>query len=144
MAYIDTNVEDAYSPDGGTTLIDREMIVTPEWMFNGMFRYEWQVGEGFLAAQYDFNYMDNHFFQLKNSPVVEEDSYVLSNVRLTYTAAETDWRVSVFVNNVTDEEYRQMALDLSGTPLEGGFGMTESSYGKPRWWGVSFEYLWGN
>ena len=71
MAYIDTNVEDAYSPDGGATSVDREMIVTPELSFNGMFRYEWEVGAGMLAAQYDFNYMDDHFFQLKNSPVVD-------------------------------------------------------------------------
>ena len=142
MAYTDTNVEDAYNTPSGA-LLDREMIMTPELSFNGMLRYEWQVGEGFLAIQYDFNYMDDHFFQLKNSPVVEEDAFAISNVRLTYTSPESDWNVSAFVNNVTDEEYRQMALDLSGNPLEGGFGMTESAYGKPRWWGVSFNYRWG-
>lgn len=143
MAYTDTNVEDAYTTPGGAVL-DREMIMTPEFSFNGMLRYEWQMGKGMLAAQYDFNYMDDHFFQLKNSPVVEEDGYTISNVRLTYTSPEGDWNVSAFVNNVTDEEFRQMALDLSGNPLEGGFGMTESAYGRPRWWGVSFSYRWGN
>lgn len=143
MAYTDTNVEDAFTTLSGDVL-DREMIMTPEYTFNGMFRYEWEMGAGMLAAQYDFNYMDDHFFQLKNSPVVEEDAYALSNVRLTYTSADTDWDISAFINNLTDEEYRQMALDLSGNPLEGGFGMTESAYGKPRWWGVSFNYRWGN
>ena len=142
MAYTDTNVEDAFTTLGGDVL-DREMIMTPELSFNGMFRYEWQVGNGgSLAAQYDFNYLGDHFFQLKNSPVVEEDAYLLSNIRLTYTSAESNWAVSAFVNNVTDEEYRQMALDLSGDPLGGGFGMTESAYGKPRWWGVSLNYRW--
>ncbi|NIB40958.1 TonB-dependent receptor [Pseudomaricurvus alkylphenolicus] len=142
MAYTDTKVEDAYSPDGGATLLDREMIMTPELTFNGMFRYEWELGGGSLAAQYDFSYMDEHFFQLKNSPVVEEDAYVISNIRFTYTTDEGDWMATAFVNNVTDEEYRQMALDLSGAPSAGGFGMTESAYGKPRWWGFSVTYNW--
>jgi iron complex outermembrane receptor protein len=142
MAYTDTNVEDAFTTLGGDT-VDREMIMTPNFSFNGMFRYEWKVGAGMLAAQYDFNYMDDHFFQLKNSPVVEEDAYVISNVRLTYTSADSNWAVSAFVNNATDEEFRQMALDLSGNPLEGGFGMTESAYGRPRWYGVSLNYNWG-
>lgn len=142
MAYTDTNVEDAFTTLGGDVL-DREMIMTPELSFNGMVRYEWGVGSGKLAAQYDFNYLDDHFFQLKNSPVVAEDAYVISNVRLTYSSANDDWSMSAFVNNVTDEEYRQMALDLSGNPLEGGFGMTESAYGSPRWWGLNFTYRFG-
>ncbi|MGV0033812.1 MAG: TonB-dependent receptor [Candidatus Azotimanducaceae bacterium WSBS_2022_MAG_OTU7] len=139
IAYTDTNVEDAFTTLGGDVL-DREMIMTPEFSFNGMFRYEWTMGGGMLAAQYDFNYLGDHFFQLKNSPVVEESAYVISNVRLTYTPADADWTLSIFVNNATDEEYRQMALDLSGDPLGGGFGMTESAYGKPRWVGISFNY----
>ena len=143
VAYVDTEVEDAYSPDGVNT-IDREMIMTPEWTFNGMFRYEWPVGQGSLAAQYDFSYMDDHFFQLKNSPVGAEDSYMLSNIRLTYTSGNGDWEISGFVNNVTDEKFRQMVFDLSGTPAEGGFGMAEHYFGKPRWWGASFTYRWGD
>ncbi len=142
MGYVDTEVEDAYSPDG-ITKYDREMIMTPKLTFNGMLRYEWSVGAGSLAAQYDFSYMDDHYFQLKNSPVGKEDAYTLSNVRLTYTSGEGDWSVSAFVNNVTNEEYRQMVFDLSGDPTAGGFGMAESYYGKPRWWGVSLTYNWG-
>lgn len=144
FAFVDTTVEDAYSPDGGTTLVDREMIMTPEFSFNGMFRYQWELGGGYLAAQYDFSYLDDHFFQLKNSPVGTEDAYMLSNVSLSYTTDEGDWTVTAFVNNVTDEEYRQMVFDLAGTPSEGGFGMAESYYGKPRWWGLSLDYRWGN
>lgn len=141
MSYADTNVEDAYNTASGP--VDREVIMTPELTFNGMIRYEWTLADGFLAAQYDFNYLDDHYFQLKNSPVVEEDGYMISNLRLTYTDAAGDWSVSAFVNNVTDEEYRVMALDLSGPPSAGGFGMVEEVYGSPRWWGVNFTYNFG-
>ncbi len=142
MSYADTNVEDAYNTASGP--VDREVIMTPDLTFNGMIRYEWELSGGAIAAQYDFNYLDDHFFQLKNSPVVEEDAYMISNVRLTYTEAQGYWSVSAFVNNVTDEEYRSMALDLSGAPADGGFGMVEEVYGNPRWWGVNFTYNFGD
>ncbi len=142
VGYIDNNVEDAYNlPDGSA--VDRQAVVTPELNLNGMIRYEWNIGRGSLAAQYDFNYMDDHFFQLKNSPVGEEDAYTLSNVRLTYATDDGNWRASAFVNNVTDEEYRLMVFDLAGSPAQGGFGMAENYYGAPRWWGVSLKYSWG-
>ena len=142
-AYINTNVEDAYKTPSGESL-DREMIVTPELSLNGMLRYEWPLSNdgGSFAAQYDFNYMSDHFFQLKNAPIGEEDGYILSNVRVTYYSQERDWSISAFVNNVTDEEYRTMVFDLSGHPSAGGFGAAENYYGKGRWWGLSFRYDW--
>jgi len=95
-----------------------------------------------MAAQYDFNYMDDHFFQLKNSPVGTQDAYVVSNVRLSWMSASQAWLVAAYVNNVTDEEYGRMAFDLAGPPSGGGFGMTELFYADPRWWGVSVNYSW--
>jgi len=32
-------------------------------------------------------------------------------------------------------------FDLSTTDV---FGMTEQYYGRPRWWGVSARYSWGD
>jgi len=143
MSYIDNNVEDAYTTPAGDPL-DRRAILTPELTFNGVFRYQWDFAAGSLAAQYDFNYLDDHFFQLKNSPSGRQDSYVVSNVRLTYATPSQDWVVTAYVNNVTDEEYGRMAFDLSGPPAAGGLGMTELFYADPRWWGISVTYSWGN
>jgi iron complex outermembrane receptor protein len=96
--------------------------------------------DGFMAVQLDATYLSEHYFQLKNAPVGLQDGYILSNARVSYTNAEDSWTVAVFVNNLADKEYRTMALDLSGTPAQAGFGLTESYYGTPRWWGVSFKY----
>jgi len=141
VGYVDNTVEDAYQLPNGD-LVDRTAVLTPEWNVNGLLRYEWSALEGTLAVQADFTYMDDHFFQIKNSPVGAEDAYTLSNARVSYTSADDSWGVAAFVNNVTDEEYRQMAFDLAGTAAQGGFGLTESYYGAPRWWGVSFNYNW--
>ena len=140
-AYIDNNVEDGYTTPTGDT-VDRQAIMTPEITANGMVRYQWPMLSGAMAIQYDFSYMDDHFFQLKNSPVGQQDSYVISNVRLSYTTG--GWDITAFVNNVTDEEYKQMVFDLAGAPSGGGFGMAENFYGDPRWWGVSLSYNWGS
>lgn len=141
--FIDNNVEDAYVQPNGEA-VDRRAVLTPEWNLNGLIRYEWPVAAGKVAMQLDATYMDDHHFQLKNSPVGKEDAYVLSNARVSYTSEDESWRVEAFVNNLTDEEYRTMAFDLSGEPAVGGFGLVENYYGLPRWWGVSLNYAWGN
>jgi iron complex outermembrane receptor protein len=139
IAYIDNVVEDAFrQPDG--QLLDRRAIMTPEWNANALVRYEWDFMDGFMAVQLDATYLSEHYFQLKNAPVGLQNGYILSNARVSYTNAEDSWTVAVFVNNLADKEYRTMALDLSGTPAQAGFGLTESYYGTPRWWGASFKY----
>lgn len=139
VSYIDNNVEDAFRQPNGQ-LLDRRAIMTPEWNANLLARYEWEALNGLVAVQYDATFLSDHFFQLKNAPVGHQSSYVVSNARVSYTDADDTWTVAAFVNNVTDKEYRTMALDLSGTPAQAGFGLTESYYGTPRWWGVSFSY----
>ena len=86
--------------------------------------------------------MSEHFFQLKNSPTGKENGYSIVNTRLTYTSDDDVWSVAAFVNNVFDKEYRQMVSDLSATPEQGGFGMSENYYGKPRWYCLSLTYRW--
>jgi iron complex outermembrane receptor protein len=141
LAYIDNNVEDAYTLPNGQP-IDRRAVITPEINANALVRYEWEAFDGVLAVQLDATYMGDHFFQLKNSPVGAEDAYVLSNARVSYTSVDEVWTVTAFVNNLDDTEYRTNALDLAGPPSAGGFGLVESYYGTPRWWGVSVNYMW--
>jgi len=72
---------------------------------------------------------------------VRENGYTVSNVRLSYTTEDRKWQATAFVENVTDEEYLVQTFDLSGLDV---FGMTEQYYGRPRWWGVSLSYRFGN
>ena len=123
---------------GGTKAI---AVQSPEWNLNGLIRYEWPMSLGRLAFQADAVYRSEHFFALTALPNQTEDGYTLANVSATYAAESGAWSVSAFVNNVTDEEYIVQTFDLSTTDL---FGMTEQYYGRPRWWGVSFRFNWGN
>jgi len=116
-------------------------VQSPKWNLNGLIRYEWEVMGGHVAVQADAVYRSEHLFALSELDNVTEDGYVLSNASLTYTSADDKWIASVFVNNLTDKEYLVQTFDLSTT---GVFGLTEQYYGRPRWWGASVTYRWGN
>lgn len=125
---------DVTLPDGTKTT----SVQSPEWMYNAMARYEWPLGNGSLALQGDVEYRDEHFFSLAGIEAVREDGYTVGNVSLTYANENNNWEVSGFVKNISDEEYLVQTFEL-GLFL----GMTEQYFGRPRWWGVSFRYDWG-
>ena len=133
VAYNDIEVD----LGGGVTTTS---VQSPEWNFNAMIRYAWIFDAGQVAFQADSMYRDEHVFALTALPNQTEDGYTLTNASITYTSSDRAWSVSAFVDNVTDEEYLVQTFDLSTTAL---FGLTEQYYGKPRWWGVSLRYTWG-
>lgn len=141
-SWLDNTVEDAFTrPDGVD--IDRTAVLTPEVNLNGMVRYQWSALRGIMSVQGDATYMSKHYFQLKNSPVGTEDAYTIVNARVSWASEDGDWLLSVFLDNVFDEDHRLMVFDLAGDPSQGGFGMYESYAGQPRWWGASVRYSWG-
>ena len=72
------------------------------------------------------------------APVEEEDSYTVTNARVSYDSDSGRWGVAAFVNNVFEEEYRVYAFDSSLFA-----GVVAGVYGKPRWYGVSATYRFG-
>jgi len=131
---LDTEVEDVESPNG--TLIDTEMPQAPELSVNGLVRYEFDVGSGSVAAQVDFTYNDDHWMEVTNASVDDEDSYLLSNLRLSYFTGNRKWRATAWVKNLSDEEYRIYALDVSGAPAP----FVNDVYGPPRTYGLTVSY----
>jgi iron complex outermembrane receptor protein len=134
MAAMDSEVEDVGLPNGTTA--DNDLPGAPNLTVNGLVRYAWPAMGGEIALQGDFNYSDEFCFTVVCDHTVEEDSYVVGNLRASYTADSDRWSVSAFVQNVGDEEYRTNALDVSVV------GFTQSVYGPPRWYGVTLGYRW--
>ncbi|MCP5183672.1 MAG: TonB-dependent receptor [Pseudomonadales bacterium] len=114
-------------------------VQSPKWNLNALVRYEFSVGAGRMALQYDTMYRSKHYFALTKAPTVTENGYTVSNAAVSYTSADEHWVATAFVQNLTDEEYLVQTFDLSGPDV---FGMVEQYYGKPRWWGVSVNYAW--
>ncbi len=133
VSLLDTEVKDVGTPIG---VLDRELPYAPDVSFNGLARYSWPAFAGNLAAQVDFNYVDNFCFSVVCNPTEEEDSYFIANTQLSYTTGDGRWRLAAFVKNVGDEEYRMTGVDGSFA------GITNSVFANPRWYGGSIAYRW--
>jgi len=133
-SFLDTDVSDIETPTG--LLIDTEMPQAPEVSINGLARYEFDIANGSLAAQLDFNYNGEHWMEVTNAPLDEEDSYLVANARLTYKNGDGKWRVTGWVKNLSDEEYRIYALDVSGAPSP----FVNDVFGSPRTYGLTASY----
>ena len=110
-------------------------IQSPKWNLSGLARYQWAALNGTMAIQGDFHYRSKHFHSITKADAVTEDGYHVINARLSWTSADEDWEVAVFVDNLTDENYIVQSFDLATI-----LGWTEEYYGRPRWVGGSINY----
>jgi iron complex outermembrane receptor protein len=116
-------------------------IQSPEWNLNGLVRYTIPLSTGQIALQVNGVYLSEHIFALSNLPNVTENGYTVFDASISYATNDGKWILTAFMTNFTDEEYLVQTFDLSTTDV---FGMTEQYYGRPRWWGLSARYSWGN
>ncbi len=109
--------------------------LAPDVTFNGLVRYSWSAFGGQLALQGDFRWTDDQKFNLSESEIVTESSYGIVNARLDFTSGDEAWSAAIFVNNLTDEEYRTFGVDASLF-----FGSGEDVFAPKRWVGGSIGY----
>jgi iron complex outermembrane receptor protein len=70
-----------------------------------------------------------------NTPSLRQDAYALVNASIGYQTGNGRWRLTLFGQNLTDEEY-----------INGGFadlqdqGYAEVAVGRPREYGVTVDY----
>ena len=111
--------------------------LSPEWTVNGLARYAWPAFGGYMSVQADFFWKDDHKFNLATSEPILEDSYSVVNARIGFETDDGAWSGSVFVRNLTDEEYRTFAIDATAF-----FGSHENILGFERWYGANIRYTW--
>ncbi|MEX0298303.1 MAG: TonB-dependent receptor, partial [Kordiimonas sp.] len=95
-------------------------VQTPKWNLNGLLRYEFEMGGGYLALQTDAQYRSEHFFALLQTPASTQGGYGLLNASMTWTPEEDNWSLRFFVKNLTGTEYKVQTFDLSGNIDNGG------------------------
>ncbi|MBS0367112.1 MAG: TonB-dependent receptor [Proteobacteria bacterium] len=107
----------------------------PRWSGNAMARYTWPLGTGHLAAQIDGNYLSKFWFNIADTPTVEQGGYGLGNLRLIYTSAGDKFEIGASLENVADKHYAVMAFDNTGVN-----GVIQTYPGNPRWTKVHIAY----
>jgi iron complex outermembrane receptor protein len=129
-AYIGTgNPGDAYT----TASIDaggNELLRTPKVTTNLSATYDQPLNNGMLTFFGSYYYSSKFYFDAAND--AHQDAYALLNLRATWTPENERYSVSIYGNNVTDEEYLVQVLGQSAAMLQ--------QYGTPATYGVEVGF----
>ena len=139
-AFVDTEVDrtaGVNSPIGGapspTDIVNAEFPNAPPLSLNYLFRYNFDLLGGNLAAQIDGAWYDDQFLEVTNGTGTVQPAYNVSNARLTYTSGSETFSVTGWVRNFTDENYKLYSLDL------GDLGVT-TFYAPPIMYGLTARF----
>ncbi len=110
-----------------------ELPNTPKYSFNYLGRYNANALGGNISVQLDGAFYDDHYLEVSNGGGTLQKAYGSHNARASWWAMDEQLRVSAWVRNYTDQEYKSYALDL------GILGAT-ATYAPPRMYGVTVGY----
>ena len=140
MAYIDAEYTDFLFDDTPGSIDDRSgyrMPYAPEVTGNISYSQFFELGgERELEIFTNLSYTDEQYFDSGERLAFSAADYVLWNARAKfYFGSQTGLTVSVFVENITNEEYRAGGVDQA----TGQYGL---SYGKQRSFGLEVHKEW--
>ena len=103
IGFVDSELVDTgtlFGPVQGSTLNQ-----TPEWTFNGLVVKDTAIGNGNLAVQLDFQYIDDHNSSLSDQPAAYIESAFFLNARAAYQfGSEQQYEVAFWAQNITAEK----------------------------------------
>ncbi len=115
---------------------DREMVNAPEWDALIGLSYVKEMNDfGVISISSDVSYRSKTYLEVNSSEILAQEAYSLVNAIFSYETANEAWRLSVAVKNITDEEYRTHAFDLSAFP-----GVELGYYSAPRTYSMNVRY----
>ncbi len=135
LSLLDATVKDITLFSG--RVVDQDMPQSPDVTLNGILRKEWGLFGGTVVAQGDFVYVDERTSNTINHPVLDLDSYVIGNARVSYRTADDRWEAAFFVKNIADAEYEVVGFERAFLNATAKFTM-----GLPRWFGGTISYRW--
>ncbi len=102
------------------------------------------AGAGELVSSIGATFKDDRYYTLENTPSSFQPSYWLVDGRITWFLSNGQSSLSLWGNNLTDEDYVTTMIDQAGTIQIGGadpsLGMAASYWGEPRRFGLEFKH----
>jgi iron complex outermembrane receptor protein len=126
-------------PNRSVSLAGCELPRAPE--LQGALGVSWSrqlAGGGELRLRGDYIHRGDQFFTQFNRNVVGQDAYDLLNARVSFTAPDERWSVTLYGDNLTDEEYFSTVLE-SGVASPGTV-VPQAVLGPPRTYGLVVNY----
>jgi iron complex outermembrane receptor protein len=139
-AYTDAEFTDPQGDVIGYTFDFGPYADAPKNTYSVFFRAEQDIaGIGLLSFRGDFYHSDKTYFSNLNDtigPGTELDSYELLNFHLALDEiAGSQFSVTAYLRNATDEEYER-----GGLPLAGVTATNATIIGEPRTYGLELTY----
>ncbi|MEE9312787.1 MAG: TonB-dependent receptor, partial [Planctomycetota bacterium] len=128
VGVLDTELDDPNLAD--------ELPNAADLQYTAAVRYEFSLTDGLMIAlQGNLKYTDKVFREAFNDPVLQTDSYTLTNARVSLFDSGGKWELAVWGTNLGDEEYFPTGFDLRA--LNGTYMRFP---GAPRNYGATFSY----
>ena len=119
--------------------IDNELPNAPEWTVNLGIRWSTDVGQlGRFTLRGDYSWRDDMYKDAINTPEVKQSAHGLLYAAAEFASNDARWTFTLFGDNLTDERY--IAAGGSNKP---DFGLAYATYARPRTWGLSARYGFG-
>jgi iron complex outermembrane receptor protein len=119
--------------------LDHELPNAPEWTFNIGLNWLSDLGSaGQLRLLGTYSWHDEMYKDAINTPEVKQDAYGLLYAAAVFESYNRHWQVTLFGDNLTDEEYV-----LGAGSNKPDFGLAWATYARPRTWGLSVRYSFG-
>ncbi|MEO0438901.1 MAG: TonB-dependent receptor [Pseudomonadota bacterium] len=123
-AYLDSQYNEFFGP-AGQDFSGNPLPVSPEHTVIATLEYATPVAGGWLLdLGTDWTWTDEFNFEPDtNDPFTAQDAYAIGSVRASLLSPSEQWLLSLFINNVTDEDYfankNRRETEVIGLPAEG-------------------------
>jgi iron complex outermembrane recepter protein len=136
LTYANTRYGDDPLPDADLALLPGSRAsFAPEWSGTVSVAYDWMVGDSLrMRANVGGKYMSDYNTGSDLDPQKLQEAFWVANARLVLGADSERWSVELWAQNLTDEDYIQVAFD---TPLQ--TGSWNAFLAAPRTYGVTLR-----
>lgn len=108
----------------------------PDVDFSGVIHYQRPFAFGQWFVRGEFNYTSQRFDNQNEDPLVSTGGgNEIINAKVGWISDDEKWKLTLWVNNVTDNQYVARSLDLVD-----GFGFVSNWFSDPRTYGAQIAY----
>ncbi|MEQ8692804.1 MAG: TonB-dependent receptor, partial [Pseudomonadales bacterium] len=107
--------------DGTQDLSGAEAPNSPDWKFNLLARYEFNLASWNAFVQGNYSWQDDVFFREDLNPASFQESYGLFDMAIGARSPDDRFQVSFFVENVLDEDFAANRFQIGLPPGNASF-----------------------
>ncbi|WOH36724.1 TonB-dependent receptor [Thalassotalea fonticola] len=137
-AWMDSEITEEIEEGDGT--VGNKLPMAPDFSGSIITTYMYPLTDGELSLIAQWVFQDDVYGGPGNYETAKVDAWNELGLRATY-ASNSDWNVSLYVDNVTDESYFERGWENADADNLNGFGLVNTFVwpSKPRTVGISFD-----